>query len=193
MNQSKKARFLDDVNIAYLTKRMYNRHVADGGRISYDVFRKQVPEFMNNWRELDKLDSYESLIHWDPEVELEKINEDFVEMYWDMYHIGADRQRVHDNTNWGVDQWRNMDTTAARPQTVDASAYRYNNTFPKYQVPPPRHYDRGNDGLLGYKSREGHSHGRFGDMNLILEEVEKPVSEMDEMDIPYYGQQLDFY
>lgn len=199
-NKTKKQMFMSTNNQNILIKKIYQRHVEDGGQLTLDVFNLKIPHLMKSWHKLDSLDSYESLIWQDPDVELLKINEDFERMVWPEFSTGRDYKTIPFNylAHASAEDMRNLDI----PRTctdinTNNQMYRFDNTIPLYQRQPARWYARDNyngDSGLKYASYEQPDQGnRFGDMSLVAETLDKPYKKVDTLDTPYYGQELDDY
>jgi hypothetical protein len=193
---SKQQLFLRSENQTKIIKHIYSRYRSESGvGLTLDDISNIIKTKVQDWPQLSHLDSYESL-RWDPVVEIEKINQDFIKWIWPSiypYEMDVARKPV-DNTNWGVEDYRNMDI--ARPNEgeetiVDNSQYRYDNTFPLYQRQPERHYDHEGSGLRGRALDTSDSRSKYYNTNDVLAIANKPYRQNDTNDWPYYGQPND--
>lgn len=187
----KKEIFLSKTNTDKLSKQIYQTSLADGGRMKYDEISALVKTLQTTWDRTERLNKYES-IRYDPVAEMDAINQDFITAHAVKFHSGYDWRTLKDNTNWSVDDWRNMDTGAGKQQTIVTGAnYRFNNTIPLYQRQADRHYDVSDDGsgLRGVSLDQGNR--ETGDMDLLAEYADRPYRKVDDLDFPYYGQTTD--
>jgi hypothetical protein len=194
---TKKSAFLKQDNQNKIIKFVYSRYKSESGvGLSLDDISTIIKTKVLEWPELDHLDSYESL-RWDPVVELEKINQNFINWIWPSiypYEMDVARKPM-DNTNWGVEDYRNMDIMRPADESdaflVDNSQYRYDNTFPLYQRQPERHYDHEGSGLRGRALDTSDSRSKYYNTDSVLEIANKPYRQNDTHDWPYYGQPSD--
>lgn len=182
---SKLAIFLGPDNTRVLIKTLYQKHRKDGGTFHINTFNEQVPTLMANWKETHTLDTYESLV-FDPVGEIEYINSCFVKTFWPMFSVGDDYKSIP-KLQTPAD-YHNLDTSSPEDISVSSQVYRFDNNIPLYQKLPDRHYDRANEGSgLRGRSIEQDSYS-VGDMDKLLNHVNKSYNKVDTNDVPYYGQ-----
>jgi hypothetical protein len=186
--------FASNKNKIYLSKQINSRYVNEGGK---DLSLKDIESLIvinqAKWPHTQHLDSYESLVY-DPVTEQDKIYQDFSKWIWPTIvpdEMDAIKKPL-DNTNWGVEEWRNMDVPRENlDKNVDQETYRYDNNIPLYQIQPDRHYDRDHNGS-GYTGRSlnNPTHGIWN-MDEAYAIANKPYDKNDTNDFPYYGQPSD--
>ena len=187
---SKTANFLKLSNQEILIKRMYQRHVRDGGQRPISTFREQVPQFMLSWKKTHTFDTYESLI-FDPVSEMEAINNEFMDTFWPAFSVG-DEYKTLPRLDTPAD-YHNLDTKAPEDVWVSSSMYRDNNAIPIWQgTKLQRNQDRTHEGngLTGRSLDQTTS--SCGDLDELLKYIDRPYRTVDYLDDePYYGQSRD--
>jgi hypothetical protein len=189
--KGKKQWFFSFSNRQQLTKAIWKRYQSDNGQeLKLEDIQALVFQKMREWEPAKHLNAYESLL-FDPMAEREKINRDFFDWLWPMVepeHAQLVKKPV-DNTNWGVEDYRNMDIQRDfKDVTVESGQYRYDNTLPLYQRQPAHHHDRDPTGA-GYTGRslEAMNNG-WSDMDNVLSIADRPYQKADHLDFEYYGQ-----
>jgi hypothetical protein len=168
---------------------MYQMHVKDGGKMSINMFKIQIPDLMQNWRNLNKLDSYESLLYNNIDDELKFINKQFINDYKVMYSAGAEILALTPTDTMMPEDYQKLDIRRSDDDfpIISNSSYRNNNKIEADRTSRHiRNYDRDNDGLSG-RSMENSNSSRY-DMNSIHESIDQPYRQLDYLDTPYYGQ-----
>ena len=186
MSLTKKDLFLSNTNINYLSKKLYEKNLRSGNTLSYNGCYNIVVTLVKTFPDLDKLDTYESLIH-NVYEEIDFLNQEFIKKYSKQVEANNDYKTITPTYKFTVDDYRNLDPEPQEDKIVNNSMYRYDNTIPLYQrTMNIRHYDRSNDGLVG-RSLMNESSSSGYDMSKITEQVEKPYSKIDDNDKLYYG------
>lgn len=184
---SKKANFLSKKNTDRLIKIMYQIHLRDGGKSSYKFFETQIPELMMHWKELSKLDSYESLEHTSDEEELIYIDSQFIDTYSKMYSTGAEITMLTPTGTMMAEDYGKLDIRNTRNVYVSSKTYRDENKFPKNRN-ISRNYDFANEGYVGH-SITNLEPQRYN-MDEIYQSIDTMVAKnnIDYLDVDYYGQ-----
>ena len=192
--KSKTIWFSSIKNKTLLAQQIYTRYKNEGGKdLSLEDIQTLIISGIGKWPNTQHLDAYESL-RFDPITEMDKINQEFIKWVWPtiLPHEGDAIKIPVDNTNWGPEEWRNMDIKREDlDKNIMNSEYRYDNTIPLYQRQPSRHYDY-DDAGSGYTGRSisGPTHGIY-DMDSVLEISNQPYEQNDTNDYSYYGQPKD--
>lgn len=189
---SKRSQFLSTANQLTLLREIYSRHIRDGGSQTKQYFMDQLPWLMKKWPNLDKVDSYESLVD-DPVSELLQINKDFLREHECMYAAGGDFKTLTPTYKMDVYDYRSLDIRGKGSDdvVVDSSNYRFNNTIPLYQKTGSsgigRHLDiaGSREGITGRSVEQGVS---GYDMSAIHREMARPYRKIDDLTEDYFGQ-----
>jgi len=184
---SKKSNFLNLRNVNHVMSKMYERHLASGGKMEKEIFADQIPELMKGWPELDQFDSYQSLVY-DPITELEYMNQLFMKEYQDKYSFGSDHLKIPRTDHMDVYGYRGLDAHGKESKIVSGGSYRFDNKIPIYQkVNHLRYHDKDNDGLYLGRSIENLEQKRYN-MNDVLDHTNKEYAKIDDNHEDYYGQ-----
>lgn len=185
---SKLNKFLSIENQNELIKKMYQFHIKDGGKMSVTMFKIQIPELMNHWKRLDSLDCYESLVYSELDDEINYINKLFMNDYKMMYETGAENTTLTPTHIMMPEDYGKLDIARSNKDTLDISwdNYRSNKINIDKTSRHIRNYDRSNEGYTG-RSIETQI-GQKYDMSEFIDNVEKPYQDIDDLDVPYYGQ-----
>jgi hypothetical protein len=180
---SKVTAFLSADNTKYLISKLYQLDRSQP--ISY--YATSVPQWQKLWPRLNEFDSYQSLV-WDPITELEFINQEFIAAY---SMRETDDYKIKNRLETPEDYWNFDNDTAKKSDIVHSSMYRFNNTIPLYQMTSSRPYDADPTG----SGLRGRSIKQFclshGDMQSVMDAVDRPYRQIDDDDVPYYGQTVD--
>ena len=141
--------FLSKENQLYLMKQLYQIHIESGGHLDVAIFKEQIPDLMCNWKQLPKINQYESLVY-DSTEELEHINQEFIKTYRPMYEADQERHTITPTHLLMADDYGLLDLRNEKNIQVRNSQFRYNNSIPAYRkILHGRKYDTDNEGHNG--------------------------------------------
>lgn len=175
-------------------KKLTNLALAQYDNINSSEVQMLIEQKIPGWPQFQHIDKYESL-NMDPIAEMDYLNKKFIDYLQNFLSTRAENPlAIHDNTNWGVEQWRNMDTGKRKQnqfqqpgeRTIANENFRFGNAIPYYQKHQPRHYDRDLDGT-GYQGHalEGHHRGIY-DMDHVMKLSKLPFRKPQDLDFDYY-------
>lgn len=141
-----------------------------------------VPARMRAWRELARLDSYESLVHNDLAREIVAINERFVSDSRASWDGGREHRSLVHTDELSVDEFRELDTGAPDTSTVQWTTSR----FAEFDRRRAAMHTRHQDDTLGEHALEMNTSARY-DMVSVHQAVELPYKTIEYLSLPYYG------
>jgi hypothetical protein len=191
---TKKLKFTQPQNIETIYTRIYAKYIKSGGTNKPKQVVKLILDEIPKWLTDTNLDGYESLVHYDVDVEIESINNAFIKHFIDKYQsifMDNEYRTITATHTFTVDDYRNFDAYKGKRTLIDNNAQnshrRFRNTIPIYQTcNHARNHDRDNtEGLANRGSVETIDRGF--NMNRISKIMDKDYTTIDTLDIDYYG------
>ena len=192
--QTKKEKFHHPDNLRNIANVLFAKHVKNGGdkKASYivDLIIKDIPQ----WLKSNNPDTYESLVAYDEDVEIEAINNQFISDFIEKHHnifMKNPYTTITATHKFDMYDYRNFDAYQGKRTYTDtgekSTHYRYRNSIPIYQsCNHARNHDWDNsEGLRNRGSVEnidrGFKHNRISDI------ADGDYEEIDDQNKAYYG------
>ena len=192
--QTKKEKFHHPDNLRYIANTLFAKHVKNGGKKPASFIVDRIINEIPEWLKSNNPDTYESLVAYDEDVEIEAINHQFMNDFIEKYHnifMKNPYTTITATHTFDMYDYRNFDAYQGKRTFTDtgekSTHYRYRNSIPVYQwCNHARNYDPDNtEGLRNRGSVENIDRGFRHDR--VSSIADKDYSVIDDQDKPYYG------
>lgn len=192
--QTKKEKFHHPTNLQNITGVLYAKHVKNGGDKKASYIVSLIIEEIPKWLKVNNPDSYESLVAYDEDAEMEAINNQFVNDFIEKYHdifMKNPFTTINATHKFDMYDYRNLDAYQGKRTFTDTGAnsthYRYRNTIPVTRTcNHARNHDQDiTEGLRNRGSVENIDRGFKHDRISAI--ADQDYSVIDDQDKPYYG------
>jgi hypothetical protein len=191
---TKKAKFHHPRNLTMIANVLFAKHVKNGGdkKASFvvDLVIKEIPE----WLKTNNPDTYESLVAYDEDAEMEAINHQFISDFIEKHHnifMKNPFTTITATHKFDMYDYRSFDAYQGKRTFTDTGEktthHRYRNSIPLYQTcNHNRHHEQDiTEGLRNRGSIENIDRGFRQDRISAL--ADEDYSVIDDQDKPYYG------
>lgn len=191
---TKKAKFHHPQNLTYLANALFAKHIKNGGDKKASFIVNLVIQDIPEWLKTNNPDTYESLVAYDEDVEIEAINHHFMSDFVEKHHnifMKNPFTTITATHQFDMYDYRSFDAYQGKRTFTDTGAkttqYRYRNSIPLYQkCNHNRHHEQDiTEGLRNRGSIENIDRGFRQDRISAIADADYSV--IDDNDTPYYG------